>query len=229
MTSVQMLFDITFFIISVYISYKAIRRYFLESVNFENIYYWGLSFAITAILFLLELVSGIITIDYKFNIALKIGNVLVVWLQLFAISLSIFCKHTCFNKHYPMICLVCNRKKVRVYMWILMLLIISIFLSVWFMYDGSLVGYYKSIILFDLVCIFMLALLVIFLFRTINYHALRVAFTLMLLSYLQNMIYYFMILNKNIALNPLISLEWGLKAAALLFIFYSVYDMTESN
>ncbi len=98
---------------SSFLSFISLRRWLKEPYNHEQIFYWGISFAIIAFTFTNALVSLYTPIGIKNNLVMHIWISMALWFQLFAIAAV--------RDNQPL-----ERKKLRLFMWSVFFVIITI-------------------------------------------------------------------------------------------------------
>lgn len=98
---------------STFLSYVSLRRWLKEPYNHEQIFYWGISFAIIAFTFTNALISLYTTMGIENSLVMHIWIGLALWFQLFAIAAV--------RDNQPL-----ERKKLRLVMWAAFFAVITV-------------------------------------------------------------------------------------------------------
>ncbi len=98
---------------STFLSYVSLRRWLKEPYNHEQIFYWGISFAIIAFTFTNALISLYTAAGIKNSLVMHIWIGLALWFQLFAIAAV--------RDNRPL-----ERKKLRLSMWSAFFIILTV-------------------------------------------------------------------------------------------------------
>lgn len=238
--SLNFIVDILIIFMSVFISYKSLKRYFKEPVNYENVFYWGFAFSLIALTYTVNLLGIIIGFSNYINKLIAFGIIFAWWMKLFALNLSIFCIHNCtYSGGKSSYCKVCLRKRARLIMWVILVSIVSIFILTWenpIMYAESsqvginnLTGVYN----FDLVAnmfLVVLSMSILFLIRKgREYIYLRYAYILLLIGKVLRILNIWLlkydVINK--VSHSLYEVELALVVVGLFGIALYVYRLTK--
>lgn len=229
-----LLFNLVVVFSGIFIASKALGRYYREPVNFENTFYWGISFILLSLEYLL------LTITLFYEIRILIGMIVLLrclslWYQFSAIAFSISCSHSCVTQGRFCGNGVCKRKKVRVYtnstLIVMLLGIMGCFYLGWNgeynLIDG-LFGVRVADLGVTLIQIILLVMLFMSLKKTVSYEVLKYSFILLLGTLIIRGINILLFgYNTNVFIGGcLMQAERGFFIVSTISILYYVYKIT---
>jgi hypothetical protein len=229
----NMLFTtIIFMLMCFFIAYKALKRYFKEPQNYENIFAWGIGFLLYGFIFMFRLINIAHPLPTICSVLVHFWTLAVIWLQVFAIAISAYCRHACIVGGVP--CPSCGRKKVRVFMSVVLVILMTVFIALSFV--GSNVGYVNT---FDLyftgnvnleifvhsAYMLLSVCVILILLPARNFRSLVFAY---LMSFLYSLVHIAYILRTDLIMSDTLFpiLSYGLETAYVLIVFAVVYRLT---
>lgn len=213
---------------SIFLSYTSLRRWLAEPYNHEQIFYWGISFAIIAFTFLNALLSLYTTIGIRNSLVMHVWIGIALWFQLFAIASVKNNQQT-------------ERKKLRLCMWVIFLIGVTALIVLATGRDEYQVlpmGLFEMQIIadrtLDLVFewVYAAASLCILLYlapiRNIlySYFSIYLAFLILLVSRLVNTLNIVIFCSCNFCL---MMMEWALVIIAFCYLVVSVYRLIDET
>jgi hypothetical protein len=110
---------LTFIFTCSYLAYSSIQKWLLERYNHEDIFFWGLSFLLMALVFLLYGINIIYQIP-GVSYTIHLLSIFAIVFQMYSVVLNTI---GCDNRHN---CVVCMKKKIRLIKWIILIPIMTL-------------------------------------------------------------------------------------------------------
>lgn len=213
---------------STFLSYVSLRRWLKEPYNHEQIFYWGISFAIIAFTFTNALISLYTTMGIENSLVMHIWIGLALWFQLFAIAAV--------RDNQPP-----ERKKLRLIMWSAFFIVITmlVILAIGEKEYATLpIGIFEMQILsnqaldlfFELLYTAAILSILMYLMPIRNilysYFSLYLAFLILLVSRIINILNIVVFKFNNFCI---VITEWVLIVLAFIYLTVSVYRLINEN